>query len=46
MHLGKLYYAEKGIKDKQFTIYEYPTNQIDLTGQDGVTKIKFLNCKL
>lgn len=41
MHLGKLYYAEKGIKDKQFTIYEYPTNQIDLTGQDGVTKIKF-----
>lgn len=41
MHLGKLYYAEKGIKDKQFTIYEYPTNKIDLTGQDGATKIKF-----
>jgi hypothetical protein len=41
MHLGKLYYAEKGVKDKQFTIYEYPTKQIDFTGQDGVTKVKF-----
>ena len=41
MHLGKLYSAEKGVKDKQFIIYEYPTNQIDLTGQAGMTKIKF-----
>lgn len=41
MHLGKMYYAEKGIKDKKYTIYEYPKNQIDFTGQDGVEEIKF-----
>ena len=41
MHLGKMYYAEKGIKDKKYTIYEYPTNQIDFTGQDGVEEINF-----
>ena len=41
MHLGKMYYAEKGITDKKYTIYEYPTNQIDFTGQDGVEEIKF-----
>ena len=41
MHLGKMYYAEKGIKDKKYTIYEYPKNQIDFTGQDGVEEINF-----
>jgi hypothetical protein len=41
MHLGKMYYAEKGLKEKKYTIYEYPKNQIDFTGQDGVEKINF-----
>ena len=41
MHLGKLYYAEKGVKDKHFSIYEYPKNQLDFTGQAGKTKINF-----
>ena len=44
MHLGKMYYAEKGIKDKKYTIYEYPKNQIDFTGQvDMVGEINFFN---
>lgn len=42
MHLGKMYYAEKEIKDKKYTIYEYPKNQIDFAGQvDMVGEIKF-----
>ena len=41
LHLGKLYYGEKGVKDDKFTIYEYPTNQIDFTGQTANVEIKF-----
>lgn len=41
MHLGKLYYAEKKLKDKKFTIMEYPRNQIDYTGQANASKIQF-----
>lgn len=41
IYLGKLYYAEKKIKDTKFTIMEYPINQIDYTGQANESIIKF-----
>ena len=40
-HLGKLYYAEKKVNDKKYTIIEYPKNQIDYTGQTNNTSVKF-----
>lgn len=41
LHLGKLYYGEKGLNDKHYTIYEYPTNKIDFKGQGTNTSVNF-----